>query len=61
MLGRLSWWCPVGIDGRRWPNRLLWLLKRMVELVGIDVFPYVSCFGDSFNDKEPELPVALSF
>jgi hypothetical protein len=31
----------------------------MMELVGIDLFPYVSCFGDSFDDKDPEFPVTL--
>jgi hypothetical protein len=31
----------------------------MIELVKIDVFPYVSCFGDLFDNKDPEFSVAL--
>jgi hypothetical protein len=57
-LSRLKWQ-SITIDNQRWLNRLLRLLQWVVELVRIGVFPYVSRFGDSFNDKDPEFPVAL--
>jgi len=51
----------IGSNLESWPNRLLRPLKRMVGSIGVDVFPYVSCFGNSFGDKDSELPVSLTF
>jgi hypothetical protein len=40
-------------------NRLPRLVKRMLLLIRINVLPNISCFSDSFNDKDLEFLVTL--
>jgi hypothetical protein len=59
-VSRLSWWRSVSVDDRCWPNRLLRLLEWTIDLIGIDILPYVSCFSNALDNEDPEFPVTLA-
>jgi hypothetical protein len=60
VLSRLSWWRSISVDSRCWSNRLLRLLEWTMELIRVNIFPYVACFSDALDNKDPEFPVALA-
>jgi hypothetical protein len=60
VLSRLSWRRSISVDGGCWSDRLLRLLERTIELSRVNVFPYVTCFSDALDNKDPEFPVALA-
>jgi hypothetical protein len=44
-----------------WSKRLLRLMEWTVGLIRTSIFPYVSCFINALDNKDPEFPVALAF
>jgi hypothetical protein len=60
VLSRLSWWRSISVDSGCWSNRLLRLLEWTIELIRVNVFPYVSCFSDALDNKDLEFLVALA-
>jgi hypothetical protein len=35
-------------------------MEWKMDLVRINILPYVSCFSNSLDNKDPEFPVALA-
>jgi hypothetical protein len=58
LLSRLSWWRSISVDSGCWSNRLLRLVEWTMELIRVNIFPYVTCFSDALDNKDPEFPVA---
>jgi hypothetical protein len=36
-------------------------MEWAMGLIRINIFPYVTCFSDALDNKDPEFPVALAF
>jgi len=60
VLSRLRWWRSISVDSRCWSNRLLRLVEWTIVLIRVNIFPYVTCFSDALDNKDPEFLVVLA-